>query len=133
MQMMNTGRRFVKTLAVALTLGLSAGVAASEVYFVDGYHGGIYGHYPVKWKTRFIVDQLQRNPDWKIGLEIEPETWDTVQVRTPEAYRDLAALLKSGDRVHQPHLRATLMLQYFGRKPYPPVCLWHRKTETTLP
>ena len=96
MQMMNTGRRFVKTLAVALTLGLSAGVAASEVYFVDGYHGGIYGHYPVKWKTRFIVDQLQRNPDWKIGLEIEPETWDTVQVRTPEAYRDLAALLKSG-------------------------------------
>jgi alpha-mannosidase len=96
MQMMNTGKRFVKTLVVALTLGLSAGVAASEVYFVDGYHGGIYGHYPVKWKTRFIVDQLQRNPDWKIGLEIEPETWDTVQVRTPEAYRDLAALLKSG-------------------------------------
>ncbi len=60
---------------------------AQQAYFADGYHGGIYGHYPVEWKTQFIVDQLSMHPDWKIGLEIEPETWDTVQIRTPEAYR----------------------------------------------
>ena len=30
---------------------------SQQAYFVDGYHGGIYGHYPVKWKTQFIVDQ----------------------------------------------------------------------------
>lgn len=60
---------------------------SQQAYFADGYHGGIYGHYPVTWKTQFIVDQLSMHPDWRIGLEIEPETWDTVQVRTPEAYR----------------------------------------------
>lgn len=27
------------------------------------------------------------HPDWRIGLEIEPETWDTVRVQTPEAYQ----------------------------------------------
>ena len=47
------------------------------------------GHYPVKWKTQFIVDQLSKHPDWRICLEIEPETWDTVQIQTPGAYRQL--------------------------------------------
>ena len=51
---------------------------SQQAYFVDGYHGGIYGHYPVKWKTQFTVDQLSMHPDWRICLEIEPETWDTV-------------------------------------------------------
>ena len=27
-----------------------------DAWFADGYHGGIYGHYPVEWYTRFIVD-----------------------------------------------------------------------------
>ena len=73
-------------------------VNAQHPYFVDGYHGGIYGHYPVEWKTQFIVDQLAAHPDWRICLEIEPETWDTVQVRTPEAYRHFGAIAAS-DRV----------------------------------
>ncbi len=60
--------------------------AHKKVYFVDGYHGGIYGHYPVEWKTQFIIDQLALHPEWRIGLEIEPETWDTVRLRTPAAY-----------------------------------------------
>jgi len=70
--------------------------ARAEVFFVDGYHGGIYGHYPVEWKTQFIVDQLNNNPGWNIGLEIEPETWDTVRVHTPEAYIQFGNLLKRG-------------------------------------
>jgi len=37
---------------------------AQQAYFVDGYHGGIYGHYPIEWKTQFIVDQLAQHPDW---------------------------------------------------------------------
>ncbi|HIZ00891.1 MAG TPA: alpha-mannosidase [Candidatus Bacteroides merdipullorum] len=74
------------------------GVNAQQPYFVDGYHGGIYGHYPVEWKTQFIVDQLAAHPDWRICLEIEPETWDTVQVRTPEAYRHFETVAAS-DRV----------------------------------
>lgn len=56
-------------------------------YFVDGFHGGLYGHYPLDTYTQFMVDQLEQHPDWYIGLEIEPETWDTVAIRTPEAYQ----------------------------------------------
>ncbi len=60
---------------------------AQPDFFVDGFHGGLYGHYPLDTYTQFIVDQLEAHPDWRIGLEIEPETWDSVKVRTPEAYR----------------------------------------------
>lgn len=72
---------------------------AQDVYFVDGYHGGIYGHYPVEWKTRFIVDQLKANPDWCIGLEIEPETWDTVKVKTPIDYADFKQMVSTGRQI----------------------------------
>ncbi|MEQ9440851.1 MAG: glycoside hydrolase family 38 C-terminal domain-containing protein [Cyclobacteriaceae bacterium] len=67
-----------------LTLAIPA-TNAQTAYFIDGYHGGIYGHFP-RWQTRFMVDQLTENPDWKINLEIEPETWDSVKVYDPEAY-----------------------------------------------
>lgn len=66
---------------------ISTCIRSQQAYFVDGYHGGIYGHYPVNWKTQFIVDQLSMHPEWRICLEIEPETWDTVQVHTPQAYQ----------------------------------------------
>lgn len=69
-------------------------VHAQQNYFVDGYHGGVYGHYPV-WKTRFIVDQMEANPEWEINLEIEPETWDSVRIKTPEDYRALQQLIQS--------------------------------------
>lgn len=58
-----------------------------QAYFVDGYHGGIYGHYPM-WVTQFMVDKLAQHPEWQIGLEIEPETWDTVKVKEPIAYNN---------------------------------------------
>ena len=60
---------------------------AQKAYFIDGYHGGVYGHYP-EWQTQFMVDQLAKNPFWKINLEIEPETWDSVKVSDPEAYQN---------------------------------------------
>ncbi len=62
--------------------------------FVDGYHGGIYGHYPVEWKTRFMCETLERNPEWRMSLEIEPETWDSVALLTPadyERFKQIAA------------------------------------------
>ena len=79
----------VSVLAVSW---LSAtGVLAQELdegtFFVDGFHGGVYGHYPMDTYTQFMADQLEQHPDWYIGLEIEPETWDSVQVRTPKAYQ----------------------------------------------
>lgn len=57
----------------------------SPAYFIDGYHGGIYGHIP-PWQTKFMVEKLDQYPDWKINLELEPESWDTIAVNDPTAY-----------------------------------------------
>lgn len=57
----------------------------AQSYFIDGFHGGVYGHYPKNF-TSFILKTMQQNPDWKINLEIEPETWDSALVREPKAY-----------------------------------------------
>lgn len=66
--------------SVILWISLIPGSSAQPAWFADGYHGGIYGHYPM-WQARFMVDQLKKNPGWAINLEIEPETWDTISVR----------------------------------------------------
>ena len=86
----------VRSFAAAL-IGCMVCVTAysQKVYFADGYHGGIYGHYPVEWKTKFITDQYRLYPGWRINLEIEPETWDTVLVRTPGAYREFKRIAAS--------------------------------------
>lgn len=84
-----------KICILLLAVFICTHVHSQQASFVDGYHGGIYGHYPVKWKTQFIVDQLSMHPDWRICMEIEPETWDTVQIQTPEAYRQFKEIAAS--------------------------------------
>ncbi|HEX3009228.1 MAG TPA: hypothetical protein VHO90_16610 [Bacteroidales bacterium] len=74
------------TLCVWILFLYSGSIRAqSNLYFTDGYHGGIYGHYPPGY-TGFLVDKLEQNPFWKINLEIEPETWDTVRLRDAAGY-----------------------------------------------
>ncbi|MFZ4262751.1 glycoside hydrolase family 38 C-terminal domain-containing protein [Sphingobacterium sp. HJSM2_6] len=75
-----------KLLSISALFFCTWTVHAQQVYFVDGYHGGVYGHYPM-WVTKFTVDHLIKHPEWRIGMEIEPETWDTVQVKDPEGYQ----------------------------------------------
>jgi alpha-mannosidase len=65
---------------------------AQSAWFADGYHGGIYGRNPPSF-TQFIVDALRQHPDWRLNLEIEPETWDFARTNTPEAYQALKALI----------------------------------------
>lgn len=84
-------KRTYLLLSLLLTCLIAFG---QKAYFVDGYHGGVYGHYPLAWYTQFIVDNLKNNPEWCIGLEIEPETWDSVKVRTPEAYANFQSVMK---------------------------------------
>ena len=76
-----------KKLAIfVLSQFLLAGWAdAQQAYFIDGYHGGIYGHYPVG-QTAFIAQKLRQNPSWNINIEIEPESWEVVRQRDPEGY-----------------------------------------------
>lgn len=65
---------------------------SQKVYFIDGYHGGVYGHYPKQY-TRYITETLAKNPGWNINLEIEPETWDTVKLNEPENYATFQKVL----------------------------------------
>lgn len=87
-----------KRLAIALLAVCSSILCgtAQKAFFVDGFHGGVYGHYPMKTYTRFLTQQMRSNPDWRIGLEIEPETWDSVRVVTPGAYLDFQRLMTTG-------------------------------------
>jgi alpha-mannosidase len=78
--------KIVRRVAVlGFCLGAAAACGQERAWFVDGYHGGIYGHYP-PFVTQFMVDSMRANPDWKLNLEIEPATWDFVRTNTPEAY-----------------------------------------------
>jgi alpha-mannosidase len=81
-------------LVMASLLAWPLGVTAQKAWFADGYHGGIYGHYPPSF-TQFILDALQQHPDWKLNLEIEPETWDFARTNTPEAYRAFKSFVTS--------------------------------------
>ena len=83
--------KVIRTLFIVPFLFLFFSSSAQKAYFIDGYHGGVYGHYP-KWYTQFIVDKLKQNLFWKINLEIEPETWDSVLVREPAALKELQQL-----------------------------------------
>jgi alpha-mannosidase len=81
-------------LVVSVFLVLSAlGADAREAWFIDGFHGGVYGHFPSGY-TGFLVEQLQKNPNWKINLEIEPETWDVVRQNDPKAYVEFKTFME---------------------------------------
>src|SRR3974390_1705232 len=69
----------MRSSAICLLAFSVAADAAGSAWFIDGYHGGVYGHYPTGY-TGFIVEQLKNNPGWRINLEIEPETWDSVRI-----------------------------------------------------
>lgn len=69
---------------------------AQSAYFADGYHGGVYGHYP-KWQTQFMMDKLHEFPGWRINLEIEPETFDSVKVWDANLYRNFQQFVDKQD------------------------------------
>ena len=94
----NAGSFAVKWLRLAVcvvVIFVSGNALAQRPYFVDGYHGGVYGHYPLEWKTRFITSTLEKHPDWRICLEIEPETWDSVALHTPVDYEKFKSMATS--------------------------------------
>jgi alpha-mannosidase len=65
---------------------------AQTAWFIDGYHGGIYGHLP-SWQTKFMVEKLAQYPDWKLNLELEPESWDTIAVHDATNYKAFQQLM----------------------------------------
>jgi len=82
-------------LAIIAGFGLSTPLCAHSqgaTYYIDGYHGGVWGHYP-DWNTRFMVDMLKKHPYWNINLEIEPETWDRAAKVDSAAYREFKSMI----------------------------------------
>lgn len=80
-------RKFLFGIVVFFCLLPGFNVFSQQAYFIDGYHGGIYGHLPA-WQTRFMVDKLNQFPDWKINLELEPESWDTIAKNDARSYKE---------------------------------------------
>jgi len=76
-----------------ISLGFIQSGYSQTAYFIDGYHGGIWGHYP-DWNTRFMEEQLKSHPDWKINLEIEPVTWADAMIKDSAAYNSLRDFFK---------------------------------------
>lgn len=91
--MNKTDRRKIALCFIFPLILLSQGklLKAQTNWFADGYHGGVYGHYPL-WVTQFMADTLNRYGDWMINVEIEPETWDTVKVLDPKGYAAFSKL-----------------------------------------
>ena len=94
---MNKSGRILTVLL--LTLAAISSWAQEKPYFVDGFHGGVYGHYPLKTYTGYMLDLLDEYPDWKMCLEIEPETWDSVKVAAPADYQRFKARVTSDPRI----------------------------------
>lgn len=69
----------------------------NKVFYMDGYHGGIYGHMPFG-SIRDILDTMKEIPDWKIHLDIEPVSFDYLKERDLEAYEELSEYINKGER-----------------------------------
>ena len=83
--------KILQFFCVAAFFASAACALSRQAYFIDGYHGGVLGHYP-KGQTAFMGKKLKENPDWRINLEIEPSTWAVVKARDPEAYEEFRRL-----------------------------------------
>lgn len=83
----------MKQVLVSILVFFVLKVSAQTAYFIDGYHGGIYGHLP-PWQTKFMVEKLAQYPNWKINLELEPESWDSIAVQDAANYAAFRTLFK---------------------------------------
>ncbi|RFM32460.1 glycoside hydrolase family 38 C-terminal domain-containing protein [Chitinophaga silvisoli] len=83
------------TLSLLLAWFICGTAFAQQAWYIDGYHGGIWGHYP-DWNTRFMADQLAQHPDWNINIEIEPETWARAIQVDSSAFNDFRKFFDAG-------------------------------------
>jgi alpha-mannosidase len=82
----------MKRSLIFILLFIALKSTAQTAWFIDGYHGGIYGHLP-SWQTKFMVEKLAQYPDWKINLELEPESWDSIVVHDATNYMAFQKLI----------------------------------------
>lgn len=84
-----------------------------KAYFVDGYHGGVKGHMPLgSWAD--VLSKMANNPDWKIGLDIEPVSWEVLKRTDPKSYQTLQTYLKDNSNQARVEMLAGSYAQPFG-------------------
>ncbi|GIN71206.1 alpha-mannosidase [Bacillus sp. J14TS2] len=84
-----------------------------KAYFVDGYHGGVKGHMPLgSWAD--VLSKMAHNPDWKIGLDIEPISWEVLKRTDPKSYQTLHTYLKDNGSQARVEMLAGSYAQPFG-------------------
>ena len=82
-------------------------------YFVDGYHGGTWGHMPPgAWRD--IIEAMRRHPHWKISLDIEPVSWQTLKSEDPVSYSQLQELLRDSTPAARMEMVAASYAQPFA-------------------
>ena len=89
-----TRRDFTRSMGAALFVitGTAQAQGVPTVYFADGYHGGVKGHMPAgAWRD--ILNVMREIPQWKLSLDIEPESWDVLRRDDPQAYQELKSYL----------------------------------------
>lgn len=96
-------RRFLRNVssgAGALVFGRTTKLWAEPdgrgtplLYYMDGYHGGVRGHMP-EGCWRDIVEAMDRNPDWKLSLDVEASSWSVLEMQDPSTLRRVAAFLQ---------------------------------------
>lgn len=110
-------RDFAKWLSAG-TLAAGAASAQTEAatplfYFADGYHGGAKGHMPPgAWRD--ILNAMREIPQWKLCLDIEPESWDALLLDDPAAYRELKSYLESEEAVPRIEMVGATFSQPYG-------------------
>ncbi|MTW87668.1 hypothetical protein F3157_18800 [Virgibacillus dakarensis] len=84
-----------------------------KAYFVDGYHGGIKGHMPLgSWAD--VLSKMDQYPDWKIGLDIEPISWDVLKSTDQKSYLAIHTYLKDNSIQARVEMLAGSYAQPFG-------------------
>lgn len=95
-------KKKILTAAALIILGIGTNAFSQEkgkTYFVEGFHGGLYGHYPLETYTTYLMNLLDEHPEWKFSIEIEPETWDSVRVSDPSGYARFKEAVIEGSRI----------------------------------
>jgi alpha-mannosidase len=65
-----------------------------RIWFVDGYHNGpYYGIPPGSWRD--IADALDRHPDWKLVLDVEPHSWAELRRHDPRTWSRLLEAMRA--------------------------------------
>jgi alpha-mannosidase len=113
-------REFIRGLAVAASANLRAAALVAEtndriptLYYMDGYHGGVRGHMPPGcWRD--ILNAMREFPEWKLSLDVEASSWEVLRRQDPQAYEQLALLLKDNSLNSRVEMVAATFAQPYG-------------------